>query len=78
VVNETTTLFRWHRGTLEESLATVVEVADRPALDAVLKDGWYETGVVIVKPYGFDARIGWDAHIVTVNGVAVGFTNGPL
>lgn len=28
--------------------------------------------------YGFDHRIGWNTHIVTVNGAAWGFTDGPL
>lgn len=31
-----------------------------------------------VKPYCYDARIGWDTYIVTVDGHAWGFTNGAL
>ena len=30
-----------------------------------------------VKPYCYDERIGWTTHIVTIDGQAVGFTDGP-
>lgn len=59
-------------------METVVAIADRRALEAEIAAKWYEDGQIVVKPYGFDDRIDWDAHIVTVNGVVVGFTNGPL
>ena len=35
-------------------------------------------GVLKVEPYLFDKRIGWDTYIVTLDGNAIGFTNGPL
>ena len=38
----------------------------------------FEPGLLQVEPYGFDDRIGWDTHIVTIDGNAVGFTNGPV
>jgi hypothetical protein len=43
--------------------------------------GWFpypiHSGQVKVVPYGYDARINWDTHIVVVDGQAVGFTDGP-
>lgn len=33
---------------------------------------------VDVKPYCFDSRINWHLHMVTVKGMAIGFTDGPL
>ncbi len=64
-------------------MATVVDVADRPALERLVRT-WLEKlspfsldGIVRVTAYGFDARINWDTHIVTVDGFGpVGFTDG--
>jgi len=33
---------------------------------------------ILVEPYCFDSRIGWDTYIVTVDHRAVGFTDGPV
>jgi hypothetical protein len=34
---------------------------------------------VTVKPYCYDNRIGWDTHVVIIEGYGVyGFTDGPL
>jgi hypothetical protein len=33
---------------------------------------------VVVRPHHFDSRIDWNTHIVTVEGHAVGFTDGPI
>lgn len=75
--------FREHRSTLSGSMATMVEVADYAALlDHVRKLLWptfppVTSEMVHIKPYGWDERIGWDTHIVTLDGYGVlGFTDG--
>ena len=75
--------YRPQRGGLEESMAQAAEIL--PSLSALTKHinglGWFcypiYSGQVKVIHQGFDARINWDTHIVTVDGQAVGFTNGP-
>lgn len=66
-------------------MATVIDVADRAALEAVVRShlreanelGW-DLGEMRVEPRGYDSRIGWDTHIVTVDGWGVvGMTDGP-
>ncbi len=78
---------RQHRGGLAESMNTTVEIeASMPALLAAMRPvmaAWnveLTPGMVHVTPYGgVDDRIGWDTHIVTVEGHGVyGFTDGPL
>ena len=77
---------REHRGGLSESMATVIEIAPthEALVDAVRKAMppglWGDSSTrVVVSPYGFDARIGWDTHIVTIQGYGCfGFTDGPL
>lgn len=81
-----TTLYRRHRGGLDESMATACPVTDFDHLVALIRsdrEGWPDQGdvtpeTVAVEPYGHDSRIGWDTHVVTVRGRAVGFTSGPL
>lgn len=70
-------LFRQHRGGLAESMQTVREMSTRNDLEAFVRQHYGE-GVVTVEPYGWDNRIGWDTHIVCLNGNACGFTNGNL
>lgn len=79
------TRFRFHRGLLADSMATVVDVTSFPELVIIVGDycrdfGWGDADEesVSVEPYAFDDRIGWDTHIVCLNGKAVGFTDGPL
>lgn len=84
------TLFRPHRGGLEEAMKEVVDLPDFAALVAHLNTIHgslnahfgvppYKPEQVKVEPYGgFDKRIGWQTYIVTVDGQAVGFTNGPM
>lgn len=77
---------RKHRGSLADSMGTVVEIS--PTYSALLDEirksmpstnVEITEGTVKVNPYGFDDRIGWDSHIVTVDGYGVhGFTDGPL
>jgi hypothetical protein len=77
---------REHRGSLEDSMATVIDIpATKTALvkEIATKLSKFYVDVVpedvAVEPYAFDARIGWDSHIVTVKGNGVyGFTDGPL
>jgi hypothetical protein len=76
------TKFRSHRGTLADSMATVIEIGSRHDIAAIVaKDARLPISAneVQVKPYGYDSRIGWDTHIVTIPGWGVaGFTDGPV
>lgn len=77
---------REHRGNLADSLATTINI--EPTIDALfiairyslaLYGAHVDAGAIKVSPYGFDKRIGWDTHIVTVDGYGVfGFSDGPL
>ena len=58
-------------------MAEVVELDGMEALKDHLRSLGWPDGVVLVEPYTFDARIGWKTHIVTIDGNAVGFTDGP-
>lgn len=78
--------YRPQRELLEESMKEVWEFSTRKEFFEYIWN-WGEKNLMIriypehvkVEPYGgFDARIGWDTHIVTVQGHAIGFTNGPL
>lgn len=81
-MTDDTTKYRHHRGGLAESMATVRDVTSRENIRAaVLECPFYPDFAVAdidVRPYGFDKRIGWDTHVVTVRGAVVGFTDGPL
>lgn len=79
-------LYRPHRGMLADAMKEVAEVADFAALVAHMRgeypfypeDQLPTESTVTVEKYGtgIDERIGWDTHIVLVNGQAWGFTNG--
>lgn len=78
-------LFRRNRRFLAESMETVMPMGSREQLVRMIIEDFAQWGVAItpedieVKPHGYDARIGWDTHIVIVRGHSVeGFTNGPL
>ena len=80
-------LYRPHRELLDESMADVVSVNSLEHLVEVMRESviqWYPVNKlptlanIRIEPYGFDKRIGWDTHIVTIDGEAWGFTNGPL
>lgn len=70
--------------TLDEAMQHVREFHTRAALIAFLKLEWLGDEAteenVTIKKYGtgIDERIGWDTHLVCVNGKAVLFTDGPL
>lgn len=71
-------LFRFQRGSLEDSMKTVVEVDSIEKLTAILREAGYPLGLIRLYPYGYDLRIQWNTHVVTIDGMAVGFTNGAL
>ena len=74
--------FRYHRGTLEESMETVVELpATLEALGAYLK---VDPEKLTVTPYpscdcNFDRRTDWHVHIVTLaHAHPLGYTDEPV
>lgn len=70
-----------HASGLDESMDTVQEVfASKSAIaDYFNRYGFNVTADEIkVSPYGYDARIGWDTHVVTVSWGCLGYTNGPV
>ena len=72
--------FREHRGTFAESILTTVRVASLAELRDLLRTKYPTlTGEVAVEAYANDAARGWpDTHVVTVDGCAIGFTDGPV
>lgn len=79
------TKFRWHRGSLIDSMNTVVEIADVSELTALIEREWSISGVpsISIEHYTYDARIGWDTYLVRVlqpdgNWAVAGMTDGPL
>jgi hypothetical protein len=75
--------FREHRGTLAESMATVVEVVSIDELLAhlgpIVAPVPLTAERLYIAHYAIDPRIGWDTYIVCITGYGVaGFLNGPL
>lgn len=75
------TRFREHRGSLADSLETVVTLETRADLIAhlgrVLAPFKVTDQIVETRHYAFDDRIGWNTYIVVVHGHGpVGFTDG--
>ena len=69
--------YRDHRGGYRESMKTAREI--EPTIDALAMILKAPPSTIEVKPYsGIDPRNGWDTHIVTMEGKAVGFTDGPV
>lgn len=72
---------RQHRGSLDDSLATAAEI---PATEEAVRSYFTKQfmvsilGEIEVKPYGYDGRVGWDTHVVMLDGSVAGFTDGPL
>jgi hypothetical protein len=68
---------RQHRALLTDSMQTVKEIP--PTLRALRKhikkcfNGLpdIKNSKITVTPYGFDQRIGWNTHIVTIEGYGV-------
>jgi hypothetical protein len=78
--------FREHRGSLTESMQTVVELANRDELVSHLNRMFENSGPVKPEPikpdeveikfYLFDDRIGWNTYLVFVRGFGpVGFSD---
>ena len=79
--------FREHRGSLVEAMNTVINVQNKKDLIEIIKDQLspYSHGLDInnetveIKPCGFDDRIKWNTHILTLKGYGVlGFTDAPM
>lgn len=68
--------------TIDEAMKQVVEIPDKLALMALLKerfDYWHPTEAnVTIKRYGFDARIGWHTCLISIDGKAALFSDGDL
>jgi hypothetical protein len=66
--------------TLDEAMERVTEIPDRAALLAYLREhyAFYQPteGNVTIEPYGYDKRIGWDTHLICVDGKAALFSDG--
>ena len=79
VENTVMFLYRDHKELLEESLETTQEMLTYEQLKDYICSK-FGPGSVAVYKYGsgIDKRCGWDTHIVTHNGMAVGFTDGPV
>ena len=76
---------RIHKGSLDDSLATTADIEPTPeAVRSYLLETWGDLSEPVsledieVTPYDHDDRIEWDAHLVTLAGRAVAFTDGPL
>ena len=74
--------FRPQRGGFAESMAEVVDIEPnlRALADAMMNSlstcMVFEPAIKVI-PYCYDDRNGWKTHIVTVDGQAIGFTDGP-
>jgi len=68
--------FRPQRGSLEESMLGVVTLDS--TLKALAGHLNADVGDIKVNFYMYDSRIDWYTYIVTVDGDAVGFTDGDI
>jgi hypothetical protein len=68
--------FRWHRGLLDDSLATAVKLKNKDEIEKLIKHEyrkWGETKFKFTYDYiGFDERCGWNTWYVCLNGRCVG------
>jgi hypothetical protein len=69
------TKFRQQRGGFEESMYTTEPCQSMESLLRIINRLGYR-GEVVVKDYAGDSRNGWYTCLVTVNGHAIGFTDG--
>ena len=63
--------------TLAREVRSLEDLAGQLTLDDGII-GSADARLLNVTPYGYDDRIDWHTHIVTYDGGAIGFTNGPL
>ena len=66
--------FRFHRGSLDDSLKTEVEI-NPPTLNALAVYLDVEQNDLTVTPYCFDERCGWDTHLVKTSDGVLGMTD---
>jgi hypothetical protein len=80
------TRIRIHRGSLADSMETVRVVnGSKEDLFAIIQKSLEPFGreitsdMLTVTPYHYDSRIGWDTHLITIEGYGVwGMADGPL
>ncbi len=61
-------LFRFHSGTLDDSMATIIKIESHDHLITLIKDAWdVNPTEITIKPYIYDDRIKWDTHLVLVH-----------
>ena len=75
--------FREQRGGFDESMAAVINVQTCGTLADYLTYQYtfparIDKKSLTVEYLCFDPRNGWDTYLVSVNGLAIGFTDGPL
>ena len=80
MTKENSLLFRFHRGGLDESMETVVEINSYSHLTELVSSEWdIPISVIYFERYIYDHRINWDTYIVSVflNGlkVPIGYFN---
>jgi hypothetical protein len=66
--------YREHRGSLADSMETVIEV--KSLRDLATKMNY--KGVLSCKEYSQDHRIGWDTWLICEDGFPIGMSNGEL
>lgn len=60
-------LFRFHRGSLDESMQTVIEIWSYEHLLSHIRKHWDPPiSSLKIEPYCLDERIDWDTHIVYI------------
>ena len=77
--------FRFHKGSLSDSMETIVKVSTHSELCELLRinlDTWgykFKDEDIKVEHKMYDERIDWDTYYVTLEGYGVcGMTDGPL
>ncbi len=73
--------FRFQRGSLNESMKTMIEVNSKEELFEKLKEAYepfadFNIDDVEIEDYCYDSRIGWNTKLVTIKGQAAGFMDG--
>lgn len=67
IITEIPLLFRFHRGSLSDSMETVIEIKSFEQLIVLTIGDWLINPIKIeIKPYVYDNRINWDTHLVVI------------
>ena len=72
---------RQHRGTLVDSMSTIIEIPNtkEAIFELVNKTIHCSIDSIQVKYYAYDDRIDWDCYIVSIDGFGVyGFTDSDI